>query len=214
MLWDLDGTLVDSAEYHWRSWRDTMAAEGLPITYQQFSDTFGQKNEPILKSWLGTGATPDRIARIADTKETAYRRLARQNGLTPLPGAAEWTMRLRREGWRQALATSAPRANVEVMLEVLGFNGRFDAIVAAEDVTVGKPDPQVFLKAAEMLGVPPSRCIVVEDAAAGIEAARRAGMRSVGVSRTAALDADLAVPSLADLPPDAFSALLSRSNRE
>jgi beta-phosphoglucomutase len=214
VLWDLDGTLVDSAEYHWQSWRDTMAAEGLPITYQQFSDTFGQKNEPILKSWLGAGATPDRIARIADTKETAYRRLARQNGLTPLPGAAEWTMRLRREGWRQALATSAPRANVAVMLEVLGFTGRFDAIVAAEDVTVGKPDPQVFLKAAEMLGVPPSRCIVVEDAAAGVEAARRAGMRSVGVSRTAALDADLAVPSLADLPPDAFSALLSRSNRE
>lgn len=214
VLWDLDGTLVDSAEYHWMSWRHTMAAEGRPITYQQFIDTFGQKNDRILRGWLGKDATPDRIARIADAKEAEYRRRARQNGLRPLPGAAEWIGRLRREGWRQALATSAPRANVEVMLEVLGFNGRFDAIVSADDVTLGKPDPQVFLKAADLLGVPPSRCIVVEDAAAGIAAARRSGMRSVGVSRTAALDADVVVRSLADLPPDAFSALLSQSNRE
>jgi HAD superfamily hydrolase (TIGR01509 family) len=214
VLWDLDGTLVDSAEYHWRSWRAIMAAEGLPLTYQQFLDCFGQKNDRILEGWLGEDATPERIARIADAKEVEYRRLARQNGLTPLPGAAGWTARLRQEGWLQALATSAPRANVDVMLEVLGFGGRFDAIVSAEDVTAGKPDPQVFLAAAGKLGVLPSRCLVVEDAAAGIEAARRAGMRTVGVSRTTQLEADLAVQSLEDLPEDAFSALLSRSNRE
>jgi beta-phosphoglucomutase len=214
VLWDLDGTLVDSAEYHWRSWRDIMAAEGLPLTYQQFLDSFGQKNDRILKGWLGEDVTPGRIARIADAKEAEYRRLARRHGLTPLPGAAGWTARLRQEGWLQALATSAPRANVDVVLEVLGFGGRFEAIVSAENVTAGKPDPQVFLEAAGKLGVSPSRCIVVEDAAAGIEAARRAGMRTVGVSRTAQLDADLAVQSLEDLPEDAFSALLSRSNRE
>ncbi len=213
VLWDLDGTLVDSADYHWQSWRRAMDAEGLPITYQQFLDSFGQKNDRILANWLGAGADPERIHRIGDMKEREYRRLARESGLEPLPGAPEWLARLHADGWRQAIASSAPFANVEVMLAALRIDDAFDAIVSAEDVTAGKPDPQVFLKAAEKLGASPSQCVVVEDAAAGIEAARRAGMRSVGVSRTATLEADVFVRSLADLPPDAFSALLSRSSR-
>jgi len=212
-LWDLDGTLVDSADYHWQSWRHAMDAEGLPLSYQQFLDSFGQKNDRILTNWLGAGADSDRVHRIADRKEREYRRLAREGGLTPLPGAAEWLARLHADGWRQAIASSAPRANVEVMLEALRIAELFDAFVFAEDVTVGKPDPEVFQKAAAKLATLSARCIVVEDAAAGIEAARRAGMRSIGVSRTATLDADVFVRSLADLPPDAFSALLSRSSR-
>lgn len=213
VLWDLDGTLVDSGEYHWQSWRDVMAAEGIPLTHQQFLDGFGQRNDRILRQLLGADADPDRIERIADLKEREYRRLAREGGLTALPGAADWLVRLHADGWRQAIATSAPLANAQVMLAALAIDHLFDAIVPAEEVTAGKPNPEVFLKAAEKLGAPPSRCIVVEDAAAGIEAARRAGMRSIGVSRTATLDADLFVRSLADLPADAFSALLSRSIR-
>jgi beta-phosphoglucomutase len=211
-LWDLDGTLADSAEYHWESWRVAMEAEGQPITYQQFLDGFGQRNDRILRQGFGAGADDARIERIADAKEREYRRLARERGLTPLPGAAEWLARLRAEGWRQAIASSAPRANVDVMLAALKLDAFFDAIVAAEDVTVGKPDPQVFLEAARKLGVHPSRCIVVEDAAAGIDAARRAGMRSIGVGSGRPLDADRFVRSLADLPPDAFTALLSPSS--
>jgi HAD superfamily hydrolase (TIGR01509 family) len=213
VLWDLDGTLVDSGDYHWRSWRDTMAAVGFTVTYQQFLDSFGQKNDRILAQWLGADATVDRVRRIADAKEHEYRRLAREEGLVALPGAADWVTRLRDHGWRQAIASSAPRANVEVMLGVLHLANGFDAIVSAEDVTAGKPDPEVFLKAADRLSTSPADCIVVEDAAAGIEAARRAGMRSIGVSRTATLDADLFVRSLADLPADAFSALVLRWNR-
>lgn len=210
VLWDMDGTLVDSEEYHWLSWRDTMAAEGLPVTRQQFLATFGQRNDAILPQWLGAGASPQRIQRIGDAKEALYRKLVRENGLAPLPGAAEWVKRLHQEGWRQAIASSAPRANVDVVLEVIGLAACFQAIVSAEDVTAGKPDPQVFLTAASRLGVPPSRCIVVEDAAAGIEAARRAGMRSIGVSPSGALAADLAVRSLTDLPGDAFATGPSR----
>jgi len=211
VLWDLDGTLVDSAEYHWRSWRGAMAAEGMPITYQQFLEGFGQKNDRILRAWLGEDIDADRMHRLGDAKERDYRRLAREGELRPLPGAAEWVMRLRDQGWRQAIASSAPRANVEVVLGALGLEEAFDAIVSAEDVTAGKPDPQVFLAAAKKLSMPAERCIVVEDAAAGIEAARRAGMRSIGVSRSERLDADVFVASLADLPPDAFTALLLRS---
>ena len=204
VLWDMDGTLVDSEEFHWLSWRDTMTAEGVPITRPQFLETFGQRNDAILPRWLGADAAVERVQRVGDAKEELYRKLVRDGSLKPLPGAAEWVKRLHQEGWLQAIASSAPRANVEVVLEVIGLADCFQAIVSAEDVTAGKPDPQVFLIAAARLGVPASRCIVVEDAAAGVEAARRAGMRSIGVRRGERLKADVGVASLEELPQDAF----------
>lgn len=209
VLWDLDGTLVDSGDYHWRAWRDTMAAEGRPLTYQAFLDSFGQKNDSILAAWLGSSAGAHTIQRVGDGKEALYRELAQREGLAPLPGAVEWVTRLHGEGWLQAIASSAPRANVEVMLDAVGMAPYLDAIVSAEDVSAGKPDPQVFLAAAAKLGVPPDRCIVVEDAAAGIEAARRAGMRSIGVSAASVLRADVFTRSLASLPQNTFDRLLS-----
>lgn len=209
-IWDLDGTLVDSEEYHWLSWRDAMEAESSPISYEQFLKSFGLRNDRILRGWLGPELTDDEVQRIGDAKEAEYRRLAQERGLTPLPGAAEWAERLHKEGWKQAIGSSAPRLNVEVMLRVLDLARFFDAIVSAEDVKIGKPDPQVFITAAERLGVAPARCVVVEDAVLGVEAARRAGMRSIGVSRTATLDADVFVRSLADLPADAFEKLVHR----
>ena len=210
VLWDMDGTLVDSEEYHWLSWRDTMAAEGILLTRDQFMESFGQRNDTILARWLGPDALADRVQRIGDTKEEMYRKLVREGGLAPLPGAAEWVKQLNREGWAQAIASSAPRANVAAVLKVIELGGCFQAVVSAEDVTRGKPDPQVFLTAASRLSVPPPQCIVVEDAPAGVEAARRAGMRSIGVRRNGPpLAADVAVTSLADLPLNAFTNLLA-----
>ncbi|HET7698188.1 MAG TPA: HAD family phosphatase [Vicinamibacterales bacterium] len=209
VLWDLDGTLVDSEEYHWLSWRDTLQLEGIALTYDRFLASFGQRNDRILGAWLGPDADPARVQRIGDAKEAEYRRLAEVHGLQPLPGAREWLAALRAAGWKQAIASSAPGANVEVMLRVLGLTGYLDAIVAAEDVAIGKPDPQVFLKAAAKVGIPPGRCIVVEDAAAGVEAARRAGMKSIGVAKNGPLAADVVVMSLADLEADAFDKLLA-----
>src|SRR5262245_42579941 len=98
VLWDMDGTLVDSEEYHWLSWRDTMTSEGLPITRHQFLETFGQRNDSILPRWLGAGAAAGRVQRIGDAKEELYRKLVRDGGLKPLPGAAEWVKRLHQEG--------------------------------------------------------------------------------------------------------------------
>lgn len=209
VLWDLDGTLVDSGEMHWWSWRDTLGAIGVPVTYEQFAGTFGQKNDRILRSWLGPEATPERIAEVAEAKESEYRRLVSVHGLQPLPGAREWVERLRADGWRQTIASSAPRKNVEVMLAAIGLDAAFDAIVASEDVGKGKPDPEVFLTAAARLGATPARSIVVEDAAAGVEAARRAGITCIGVNDPT-LQADLVVGSLTDLALDAFDRLVPR----
>ena len=209
VLWDLDGTLADSEEYHWLSWRDAMRAEGVELTYDRFLASFGQRNDRILGAWLGEAADATRIRRIGDWKEAEYRRLAEARGLTPLAGAREWVERLHRDGWKQAIASSAPRLNVETMLHVLKFDGLIDAMVSADEVKKGKPDPDVFLAAAAAVSVPPSRCVVVEDAPAGVEAGRRAGMKTIGVNAKSPLAADVYVTSLADLPPDAFERLLT-----
>ena len=209
VLWDLDGTLVDSEQFHWRAWRDTMDREGIALTHRQFLETFGLRNDEILPRWLGPAATAGRIESIARSKEALYRKLLREGGATCLPGVAEWLHRLQREGWRQAIASSAPRANVETVLEVLHLAACFQAVVTAEDVTRGKPDPQVFLTAARRLDTEPAHCIVVEDSPLGIEAARRAGMHSVGINRNGRLaGAEIGVSSLAELPEDAFARLL------
>src|SRR4249919_192778 len=177
VLWDLDGTLVDSEEFHWLSWRDTMRPEGVELTYEQFLASFGQRNDRIVPVWLGADVDVARMDRIGEDKEAEFRRLAEAHGLAPLPGAREWLAALRAGGWKQSIASSAPRVNVDMMLRVSGLGDCLDAIASAEDVTIGKPDPQIFLRAADRLQIPPSRCIVVEDAAAGVEGARRAGMR-------------------------------------
>ena len=208
VLWDLDGTLVDSAEYHFESWIEALRAEGRSLTRDQFLASFGQRNDRILAAWLGPDASSELVLRIAEAKESAYRRIVRERGLEPLPGAARWIADLHEEGWKQAIASSAPRLNVEVVLDVLGWQPYFDAVVTGEDVHAGKPDPEVFLTAARRLGVPPARSVVVEDAAAGIEAARRGGMRSIGVGPSAsAAGPDVAVPSLAALTSDVWRRL-------
>jgi HAD superfamily hydrolase (TIGR01509 family) len=211
VLWDLDGTLVDSEEFHWLSWRDTMRAEGVELTYPQFLASFGQRNDRIVPAWLGPDVDVARMNRIGEEKEAEYRRLAEVHGLKPLPGAVHWLATLKAAGWKQAIASSAPLVNVEMMVRAAGLTGYFDAVASAEDVTAGKPDPQIFLRAAAKVQVPPSRCIVVEDAAAGVEGARRGGMRCIGVTKNGRLNADVFVESLADLAPDAFDQLLGSS---
>jgi beta-phosphoglucomutase len=212
VLWDMDGTLIDSAEYHWLGWQETLGREGHPLTRERFLSTFGRRNDAVLRDLLGEDLADAEIARIAAAKEDRYRELVRTGGIEPLPGVREWLARLHDVGWRQAVASSSPRLNIAIILDALGLAGTFDAVAGEEDVGRGKPDPQIFLVAAMMLGVPPARCVVVEDAPAGVEAARRAGMRRIGVGTAhGALDADLAVPSLADLPDDAFDRLLANT---
>jgi len=211
VLWDMDGTLIDSQRFHWISWRDTMANEGIAITRGQFLSSFGQRDDSIIPAWLGPGAPPERVERIANAKEELYRQLIRKNGISPLPGVARWLRRLQGEGWLQAIASAAPRANIDAVLEALSATHIFQGIVSAEDVHRGKPDPEVYVAAAARIEVSPDRCVVVEDAAAGVEGAHRAGMHSIGVSRNGKqLPADIVVKSLDVLDSDAFDTLLQR----
>jgi beta-phosphoglucomutase len=212
VLWDLDGTLIDSAGHHWVAWRDTLAAEGRRVEPSDFANSFGKRNDEILRDLFGAGIAPDWVDRVSEAKEQSYRRLLRERGLEPLPGAFDWLARLRGAGWRQALASSAPRPNIDAAFEALALGRYLDAVVSADEVGRGKPDPAIFLEAARRLGCPPGRCVVVEDAPAGLEGARRAGMPSIGVlsSHHPTLEADLVVPSLDALGADAFDRLLDR----
>lgn len=208
VLWDMDGTLIDSAEYHWLTWRDTLDELGVALTREGFASWFGSRNDRILKRYFET-MPPDEMRRVGEVKEERYRALVRRDGITLLPGVRDWLTRLAAAGWRQAVASSAPPANIHVLLEVLDLEGLLQAVVSAEEVPHGKPAPDVFLRAAEKLGVPPNRSVVVEDAAVGVEAGRRGGMRTIGITGAAgALDADIVTPTMADLPLDTFDRLV------
>jgi beta-phosphoglucomutase len=144
--------------------------------------------------------SPSESAYVDQAKETRYRELIELQGIELLPGVAAWIDRFKAAGWKQAIASSAPRDNVITIAHVLHFNGTFEAMISGADVQRGKPDPDIFLAAARRLKVEPLQCLVIEDATAGIEAAHRAGMKAIGVLNTHPhLEAEVVVPSLQDL---------------
>lgn len=211
-LFDLDGVLIDSSPFHFASWVKLGEEVGFTMTPELFRQTFGQRNDAILRRFI-PDATDEQIAAWSVRKETLYRELA-AGKLVPLPGAKELVRGLKEAGFRLAIASSTPHRNIAFALEQIGMVDFFDALVGAEDVTKGKPDPEVFLTAAKRLGVPPERCIVFEDAIAGVIAAKRGGMKCIAVTTTNPRDAlveagaDLVVDSLAELSPERLAAFL------
>jgi beta-phosphoglucomutase len=209
VIWDLDGTLINSVDHHWEAWREVMAEENITLTFEDFVADFGKRNDEILRGRIDAKMSDQEVARIALAKEEKYRHFIRTKGLILLAGAREWMEYLKAHGWRQALGTSAPRGNIDAVFDVLAIEQFFDAVMSSEQVRSGKPAPDVFLAAAAAMQVAPERCIVVEDAPAGIEAARRAGMKSIGVLTTHdELQADWVFGSLDELPADFFTAAL------
>ncbi len=209
VLWDMDGVLIHSAEYHHEAWRMALANEGYALTYEVFVRTFGQRNDTVLRDIFGTDYPDHDIVRVADFKEVEYRRLVRENGIAALPGVLKWLRYLQSKGWQQAVASAAPRANVEAIVDAVGIRAFFGAITSSEDVTRGKPDPQVYLMAAQRVGASPARSIVIEDAPAGVEGAKRAGMACIGVLTSHShLQADIVVTSLDDLADGVFERLI------
>jgi HAD superfamily hydrolase (TIGR01509 family) len=182
-IFDHDGVLVDSLPYHEEAWIELGRREGLPVTAEFVRQTFGRTNPDICRMLLGDAVTPERIARIGEIKEDCYRDLARGR-LGLMDGVRDLLDRLTAAGFRLAIGSSGPLANLELTVNQCGLSGRFAAIASLEDVTRGKPDPQVFLIAASKAGGTPARSVVFEDATVGIRAAKAAGMRGVGVTTT------------------------------
>jgi beta-phosphoglucomutase len=209
VLWDLDGTLIDSMAYHLEAWNDVLQPLGYHFSVESFLPTIGLRNTEIVRDFLKIDRPPAEIEQILLTKEERYRSIMRERGLPLLPGVEHWLTTLRADGWQHAIVTSAPRLNVEAAIFATHLDRLVDTIVCAENVINGKPHPEPFLLAADRLGVAPAHCIVVEDAPAGLDGARRAGMKSIGVLTThAALEANEVVGSLVDLAEDAFEQVM------
>ncbi|MCI0457168.1 MAG: HAD family phosphatase [Gemmataceae bacterium] len=215
VLWDMDGTLVDTAELHFQAWDQLMRELAHPFTRADFAATFGWRNPEILHRFFGTSYNDQQIAELGDRKEEIYRAAARQ-GVTLLPGARPLLEGLHAAGCKQAVGSSAPRANLDLILLLTDTERYFDSVVSMEDTQRGKPDPQVFQVAAGRLGVEPGRCVVVEDAVAGVQAAKAGGMKCIAVTfvghhpeeKLLGAGADLVVPSLERVSVAAIRRLL------
>ncbi len=201
VLWDLDGVIADTGLYHCRAWQDVFHKRGVNFTDDDFKCHFGQGNDTIIRSALGGSISPKELDIIASEKEENYRRRVAQN-IKPLPGAIELIRALKEYNIKEAIASSAPLENIQLIIRGLGININecFQTIVWGREVAESKPSPQVFLLAARKLGTEPQNCVVIEDAVAGVAAAKRDGMKCVAVTnshpRNSLKEADLIVDTL------------------
>lgn len=210
VIWDMDGVILDSATQHWQAWQRLAAETNTVFTEADFRKTFGQRNADIIPRYWRIQQHSD-IQRWADRKEEIYRELLRADA-RPLPGALDVLTALHVAGWKQALGSSAPLANIELILELLNLANLLDAVVSGEEAPMGKPAPDIFLAAARALGIAPLHCVVIEDAVAGVQAARAAGMRVIAVTNghpNRELEiADLVTPALTELTVGKIAALI------
>ncbi len=211
VIWDLDGVIIDSAEQHWNAWRKLAQETENIFTQNDFRKTFGQRNEDIIpRFWKGS--SPQEIKKLADRKESLFRDSLREN-CRALPGATELLRELHEAGWRQAIGSSAPVENIRLIIDLLEIGPFLNAAVSGEHMSMGKPAPDIFLAAARAIEASQVNCIVIEDAIAGIQAAKAADMRAVAVlnntpNRELEAIADLTAHTLNDLTPAKLSVLL------
>ena len=190
-IFDLDGVLIDSHDQHQRSWFMLADELGRPLTKAQFKESFGMRNERVIPHVFGWAGAEERerIHELGERKEALYRELLRSDGIDPLPGVVDFLSALRDAGVPCVVGSSTSRLNIEVCLEMTGLNVFFgEHYAGAEDVSRGKPEPDIFLEAARRIDRDPARCFVVEDAHVGVEAGKRAGMRVIAVTTTHAAE--------------------------
>lgn len=211
-LFDWDGVIIDSSAQHEASWQRLAEEIGKPLPPDHFVRGFGMKNQAIIPQILRWTEDPGEIDAFSLRKESLYRDIIRAEGIRPLPGVIDLLGILDERGVPCAVASSTHRENIEVVFDAIGVRSFFRAVVSAEDVGRGKPDPEVFLKSAEKIDRRPGDCIVFEDALVGIEAGLAAGAKVVAVATTNPLEAlgqaHLAVRSLSDCHWADLAALL------
>ncbi len=211
VIFDLDGVLVSTDEYHFRSWVLLCAEEGFTFFDREFNHKFRGIGRlqcaHLLLTAAGEDYTPERQRDIAERKNRHFAESL--ESVTPeclLPGSFAMLIGLRERGIRIAVASNS--RNAKPIIEKTRIGGLLDVVVDGYDITNSKPDPEVFLLAARRLALPPAECLVVEDAVAGIVAADRAGMRSLGVGTSDMLpNATMLVRDLSEISPDRLLAL-------
>jgi len=202
VLWDLDGTIADTEQLHFRAWQTILAQEGIHYSYEMFINDFGRNNAELLRELLAdrqaamsNNEFDVHSADVAQRKEDAFRQLMADGGdLSILPaGVLDWLKNFRAAGLLQAISSSGPMANITATLYTIGVTigvaDFFHTYLTGAPLPRGKPDPMLFLYSAAALNVDPIDCIVIEDSLHGLEGARRAGMVSIAVGQMAHSDA-------------------------
>jgi len=182
VIWDMDGVLVDTGEFHYQSWRDTLIEYQVILTKERFYETFGMNNRSILQLLFVDRFTEQLSEEISDTKETEFRRII-QGKVQLLPGALDLLQAVFQAGIPQAIASSGPPPNIDAIVDALNIRRFFAALVSAADLP-GKPDPVVFLTASQSIDVAPRSCVVIEDGLSGVAGAKNAGMKCLAVTTT------------------------------
>lgn len=195
IIFDMDGVVIDNYKYHERAWR--LFADKYDLKFDDFKKkVFGGTNKDHLQTLFGKVLSKDELNEFANEKESLYRNLYAPY-IKPINGLKEFLIALRLNEIPIALATSAPLKNVQFVLEKTKLESYFQVIIDATMVEKGKPDPEVFLKAADKLKIPANNCVVIEDSIHGIKAAKRAGMKVVAIATTLSAneipDADLII---------------------
>lgn len=191
VIFDVDGVLVDSYRAHLLAWQALGRENDFHVPEEEFAAGFGRTSREVLADKFGPGVLSDqRIRELDERKEELYREMVVQEFPT-MPGVKDLLKSLHAGGMKLGVGSSGPPPNVYVVLDNLGKKDLFSAIITGADVIRGKPDPQVFLLGAERMGIPPNRCLVFEDAVPGVQAAKRAGMKAIGVASTGRRRADL-----------------------
>jgi beta-phosphoglucomutase len=215
VIFDVDGVLVDSYQAHYEAWVLIGRERGFSITEEQFATSFGRTSREAIVEIFGLrDLTAAQIAELDHVKEAKYRELLADT-FPELDGAGKLIDALHAAGFRLGVGSSGPPPNVALAVDQLHRRDKFAAIISGEDVQRGKPDPQVFLLAAERMGVSPANSCVIEDAPPGIEAAHRAGMKCIAVTSTGRTREEQAaaewiVPSLAGVTPEQIAELIRK----
>jgi HAD superfamily hydrolase (TIGR01509 family) len=201
VIFDMDGVIVNSEPYSMQALIDILRQYGVEPTEDDLRRSYGRRvRDDFVDYFAKYGVTADVNTAIAH-KHARYYHLAAGH-LRPFPGVMSLLKRVRDHGYRLALASSGDRVKVAFGMQALELNGIFETVVTGDDVSHSKPDPEIYLTVAQRLGVPPAACIAIEDAPAGVEAAKHAGMRCIAVTNSVARGqlqkADLIVDSLAD----------------
>lgn len=183
-LFDWDGVVIDSSKAHEESWCMLAREIGKTLPEDHFKRGFGRKNQVIIPEILKWSDDSSEIEQLGNRKEELYREIVAEKGVDRIPGIKAFLQDLNGAGINCAVGSSTPRKNVETILSLVGFGELFKAIICAENVSQGKPNPEVFLTGAAQIGCDPAACAVFEDAFFGLRAAKAGGMKAIALATT------------------------------
>jgi haloacid dehalogenase superfamily, subfamily IA, variant 3 with third motif having DD or ED/beta-phosphoglucomutase family hydrolase len=211
VIFDMDGVLVDNNEYHNIAWVEYCKRKNLKISQEEIVSRYGTSNIEFFDLLYGNTLSKEETDRLGEEKEALYREIYEEH-IKPVDGLVEFLKGLKEHGFKLAVATSAIPNNLNFVLDKINIRHFFDKLADSSMVKRGKPDPDVYLKASELLDIPPSRCLVFEDAVMGVKAAKSAQMKVVAITSTFKpedlMQADRIINSFTEITPNDVEAML------